>query len=191
MTGRRFEACGGFNQRELARQRMVIKGKVLRLPDRVSGDIILPAAYARQPIQTMLEHVLAGLNPEMPKKVARSQIIVAGESFGCGTGRESSATVLKEAGIQAIVAKSFGRLFFRNAINRGILLVEASPIVDSDALHDGDEPTIDLDLQEIRFGEIQYNFQAPPQMIREIIRAGGLINYGRLLLSGKRIGSSV
>jgi 3-isopropylmalate dehydratase small subunit len=170
---------------------MVIKGKVLRLPDRVSGDIILPAAYARQPIQTMLEHVLAGLNPELPKKVAMSKMIVAGESFGCGTGRESSATVLKEAGIQAIVAKSFGRLFFRNAINRGILLVEASPIVDSDALHDGDELTIDLDSQEIRFGETQYNFPAPPQIIREIIMAGGLINYGKLLLSGERIRSSV
>jgi 3-isopropylmalate/(R)-2-methylmalate dehydratase small subunit len=120
-----------------------------------------------------------------------SQMIVAGESFGCGTGRESNATVLKEAGIQAIVAKSFGRLFFRNAINRGILLVEASPIVDSDALHDGDELTIDLDSQEIRFGETQYNFPAPPQIIREIIMAGGLINYGKLLLSGERIGSSV
>jgi 3-isopropylmalate dehydratase small subunit len=170
---------------------VVIKGKILRLPDRVSGDIILPAAYARQPTQIMLEHVLAGLNPELPKKVAVSQIIVAGESFGCGTGRESSATVLKEAGIQAIVAKSFGRLFFRNAINRGILLVEASSLIDSDTLRDGDELTIDLDSQEIRFGESEYNFQAPPQMIREIIMAGGLINYGKLLLSGETTGRSV
>jgi 3-isopropylmalate dehydratase small subunit len=170
---------------------VVIKGKVLRLPDRVSGDIILPAAYARLPGQTMLEHVLAGLNPELPKKVAMSQIIVAGESFGCGTGRESSATVLKEAGIQAIVAKSFGRLFFRNAINRGILLVEASSLVDSDALRDGDELTINLDSQEIRFGGSEYNFQAPPQMIREIIMAGGLINYGKLLLSVETTGRSV
>ena len=132
---------------------MVIKGKILRLPDRVSGDIILPAIYARLPTQTMLEHVLEGLNSELPKKIAMSQIIVAGEGFGCGTGRESSATVLKEAGIRAIVAKSFGRLFFRNAINRGILLVDASPIVDSDALRDGDEMTINLDTREIRFGE--------------------------------------
>jgi 3-isopropylmalate/(R)-2-methylmalate dehydratase small subunit len=170
---------------------VVIKGKVLRLPDRVSGDIILPAAYARLPTQTMLEHVLEGLSPELPKKIAMSQIIVAGEGFGCGTGRESSATVLKEAGIQAIVAKSFGRLFFRNAINRGILLVEASSLVDSDVLRDGDELTIDLDSREIRFGEGQYNFLAPPQIIREIIMAGGLINYGKLLLSGERTGSSV
>ena len=169
---------------------MVIKGKVLRLPDRVSGDIILPAAYARLPTQTMLVHVLEGLSPELPKKLAMSQIIVAGEGFGCGTGRESSATVLKEAGIQAIVAKSFGRLFFRNAINRGILLVEASSLVDS-ALRDGDELTIDLDSREIRFGESQYNFLPPPQIIREIIMAGGLINYGKLLLSRERTDSSV
>jgi 3-isopropylmalate dehydratase small subunit len=139
----------------------------------------------------MLEHVLEGLSPELPKKIAMSQIIVAGEGFGCGTGRESSATVLKEAGIQAIVAKSFGRLFFRNAINRGILLVEASSLVDSDVLRDGDELTIDLDSREIRFGEGQYNFLAPPQIIREIIMAGGLINYGKLLLSSERTGSSV
>jgi 3-isopropylmalate/(R)-2-methylmalate dehydratase small subunit len=177
--------------KQLASERVVITGKILRLPDRVSGDIILPAAYARLPTQAMLEHVLKGLSPELPKKIAMSQIIVAGEGFGCGTGRESSATVLKEAGIQAIVAKSFGRLFFRNAINRGILLIEASPIVDSDALRDGDELSIDLDSQEIRFGESQYNFQAPPQIIREIIVAGGLINYGKILLSGERIGNSV
>jgi len=170
---------------------VVIKGKVLRLPDRVSGDIILPAVYARLPIQTMLEHVLEGLSSELPKKLAMSQIIVAGEGFGCGTGRESSATVLKEAGIQAIVAKSFGRLFFRNAINRGILLVEASALVDSDVLRDGDELAIDLDSREIRFGENQYNFLAPPRIIRDIIMAGGLINYGKLLLSGERTGSSV
>jgi 3-isopropylmalate dehydratase small subunit len=170
---------------------VVIKGKVLRLPDRVSGDIILPAAYARLPAQNMLEHVLAGLNPELPKKLPMSQIIVAGEGFGCGTGRESSATVLKEAGIQAIVAKSFGRLFFRNAINRGMLLIEASSLVDSETLRDGDELTIDLDSQEMRFGESQYDFQAPPQMIREIIMAGGLIHYGKLLLSGETKGSSV
>jgi 3-isopropylmalate dehydratase small subunit len=169
---------------------VIIKGKILRLPDRVSGDIILPAAYARLPVQTMLEHALAGLNPELPKKLAMSQIIVAGEGFGCGTGRESSATVLKEAGIKAIVAKSFGRLFFRNAINRGILLVEVSSLVDSDVLRDGDELAIDLDSQEIRFGESQYNFQAPPQMILEIITAGGLINYGKLLLS-RQHGDSV
>ncbi|HSF57737.1 MAG TPA: 3-isopropylmalate dehydratase [Candidatus Binatia bacterium] len=169
---------------------MVIKGKILRLPDRVSGDIILPAVYARMPVQTMLEHALEGFNPDLPKRLAMSQIIVAGEGFGCGTGRESSATVLKEAGIQAIVAKSFGRLFFRNAINRGILLVEASSLVDSDVLRDGDELAIDLDSQEIRFGESRYNFVAPPQIIREIIVAGGLINYGKLLLSDQA-GNSV
>ena len=139
----------------------------------------------------MLEHVLAGLHPELPRKLASCQIIVAGEGFGCGTGRESSATVLKEAGIRAIVAKSFGRLFFRNAINRGILLIEASPIVDSDALRDGDELTIDLDSQEMRFGERRYDFQAPPQMIREILMAGGLVSYGKLLLSGATKGNSV
>ena len=169
---------------------MVIQGKVLRLPDRVSGDIILPAIYARLSAKTMLEHVLEGLSPELPQKVATSQIIVAGESFGCGTGRESSATVLKEAGIRAIVAKSFGRLFFRNAINRGILLVEAASLVDSDA-RDGDELTIDLDSRLIRFGNSQYDFPAPPEIICEIIRAGGLINYGKLLLSGEMKASSV
>jgi 3-isopropylmalate dehydratase small subunit len=162
---------------------MVLKGKILRLPDRVSGDIILPAAYARLPIQVMLEHVLEGLNPELPKKVSMSQIIVAGDGFGCGTGRESSATVLKEAGIRAIVAKSFGRLFFRNAINRGILLIEAAALVDCEALRDGDELTIDLDSREIRFGNSQYDFLPPPQIIREIIMAGGLVSYGKLLLS--------
>lgn len=169
---------------------MLITGKVLRLPDRVSGDIILPAAYARLSTETMLEHVLAGLSPELPKKLAMSQIIVAGEGFGCGTGRESSATVLKEAGIQAIVAKSFGRLFFRNAINRGILLVEAPPVVDSVALRDGDQLTIDLDSRAIRFGESRHDFLAPPEIIREIIMAGGLINYGRVLLS-RETGSAI
>jgi 3-isopropylmalate dehydratase small subunit len=152
----------------------------------VSGDIILPAAYARLPVEIMLDHVLAGLNPELPKKVAMSQIIVAGVGFGCGTGRESSATVLKGAGIRAIVAKSFGRLFFRNAINRGILLLEAAALIDCAALRDGDELTIDLDSRKIRFGNSQYDFLAPPQIIRDIITAGGLISYGKLLLSTTR-----
>ena len=159
-----------------------IAGRITRVGDSVSGDVILPARYAFAPPKEMAEHVLERWSPDLPRKVATSQILLAGKNFGCGSARESAAIALKAAGLRAIVATSFARLFFRNAINQGLFLVECPAAAGSDALGDGDELVIDLERQEVRFGDQRHGFLAPPQIILEIVEAGGLVNYGRRLV---------
>ena len=161
-----------------------IAGRITRVGDSVSGDVILPTRYAFAPPREMAEHVLEGLGADLPRKVATSQILLAGKNFGCGSARESSAIALKAAGLKAIVAVSFARLFFRNAINQGLLLVECPAVAGSDAPGDGDELVIDLHAQEVRFGNQRHDFLAPPEIILEIVEAGGLVNYGRRVVSG-------
>ena len=163
----------------------IIAGTITRVGDSVSGDVILPARYAFAPPQEMAEHVLEGLSPDLPRKVATSRILLAGKNFGCGSARESSAIALKAAGLKAVVAHSFARLFFRNAINQGLLLVECPAAAGAGALRDGDELVIDLETQAVRFGDHRHGFLAPPEIILEIVEAGGLVNYGRRIVSAR------
>jgi 3-isopropylmalate/(R)-2-methylmalate dehydratase small subunit len=150
-----------------------ITGRIWKLGDNIDTDVIYPGKYL--PIivsEEMALHALEGYDPEFPKKIKRGDIIVAGKNFGCGSSREQAATCLKYAGIAAIIAKSFSRLIFRNAINQGLPVI-TSDIVDE--VKEGDEITIDFAKGIITYPTGQKTFPALPEMVMNILREGGLI----------------
>jgi len=104
----------------------VIKGKAWVFGDDIDTDVIIPGKYLRTTeMQIFADHVMEGIDPQFSKKVNPGDIVVAGNNFGCGSSREQAALALKYAGVACVVAKSFARIFFRNAINIGLPLMEA------------------------------------------------------------------
>lgn len=150
-----------------------ISGRIWKLGDNIDTDVIYPGKYL--PIivaEEMAQHALEGYDPEFPKKIQQGDIIVAGKNFGCGSSREQAATCLKFAGIGAIAAKSYSRIFFRNAINQGLPLITSDLV---DAVKEGDEVTIDFSQGIIEYPGGKKTFPALPDSVMEILNAGGLI----------------
>ncbi|MCD6236337.1 MAG: 3-isopropylmalate dehydratase small subunit [Thermoplasmata archaeon] len=156
---------------------MIIKGKVLKYGDDINTDVIFPGRYlAITDPKEMAEHAMEDLDKDFLKKLKEANIIVAGKNFGCGSSREQAATCLKYAGVKAIVAKSFARIFFRNAINQGIPIIETKEAVDN--IDEGDEIEIDTEngtINNLTKGK-SFSFTSLPPFIQDIIDAGGLIN---------------
>ena len=157
----------------------VIKGKVLVVGDNVDTDAIIPSRYLTLTNPDELgKHVLEGLDPLIPKKISEMNlsILVAGKNFGCGSSREHAVLALLGAGIKAVIAESYARIFFRNAINRGLLAIEASNL--RSKVRDGDDVTIYVKKHVIKLssGE-EIPFKPVPNEVIEIIEAGGLIEY--------------
>ena len=151
-----------------------INGRIWLLGDDIDTDVIYPGKYL--PIivaEEMALHALEGYDPEFPKKIQPGDVIVAGKNFGCGSSREQAATCLKFAGIAAIVAKSYSRIFFRNAINQGLPLL-TSDLVES-GVKEGDEAEIDFAQGVIRCRGVVKNFPSLPDSVMDILREGGLI----------------
>jgi 3-isopropylmalate/(R)-2-methylmalate dehydratase small subunit len=117
-------------------------------------------------------------DPEFPKKLQRGDVIVAGENFGCGSSREHAPIALKAAGVAAVVAPSFARIFYRNAFNMGLPIFE---LPESLEIKEGEEISIDLDNGKITNNTTNktYDFIAIPPFMQELIAAGGLINYAK------------
>ena len=156
----------------------MIKGRVWKFGDDVDTDVIIPAKYLRSLDQSVWpKHVLEGLDPGFSSKVRAGDIIVAGKNFGCGSSREQAALAIKWAGVAAVVAESFARIFFRNAINNGLPLVECKGI--SGAVDSGDEIEIDLDkgLVSTKHGVLETT--PLPPFLQEIVKSGGLVGYYR------------
>lgn len=154
-----------------------IKGRVIKLGDNIDTDVIYPGRYL--PIieaEEMALHALEGLNPDFPKTIQKGDIIVAGKNFGCGSSREQAATCLKSAGIAAVVALSFSRIFYRNGINQGLPIIVSSD--GPNKIKDGDTIEIDFSTGEIVIenGET-IRFQEFPDFIFDILKSGGLIPY--------------
>jgi len=156
---------------------MIIKGKVLKYGDDINTDVIFPGRYlAITDPEEMAEHAMEDLDKDFLKKLKEANIIVAGKNFGCGSSREQAATCLKYAGVKAIVAKSFARIFFRNAINQGIPIIETKEAVDN--IDEGVEIEIDTEkgiIKNLTKGT-SFLFTPLPPFIQDIIDAGGLIN---------------
>lgn len=151
-------------------------GKVWVLGDNVDTDVIYPGKYL--PIivpQEMALHALEGIDPEFPNKLRPGDVLVAGSNFGCGSSREQAATCLKARGIAAIVAGSYSRIFFRNAINQGLPLVESKQARGS--LRDGDVITIDFENGKILIPGGELSFQPLPLFLTQILEDGGLIEH--------------
>ncbi|MEM1513743.1 MAG: 3-isopropylmalate dehydratase small subunit [Candidatus Thermoplasmatota archaeon] len=155
---------------------MIIKGRVIKYGDNINTDVIYPGRYLEiTDGKEMAKHAMEDLDSNFHEKVKNAKIIVAGKNFGCGSSREQAVTCLKYAGIEAILAKSFARIFFRNAINEGIVALE----FDTDKIEEGDEIEINVSEGKIRNlskSEI-YDVKPLPQFLLSIIEKGGLIEY--------------
>lgn len=163
----------------------VIRGRVWKLGDNINTDLIYPGKYL--PIidpPEMARHALEALDKDFPKKIKKGDIIAAGFNFGCGSSREQAATSLKYAGIACVVAKSFSRIFFRNAINQGLALVESTEAFD--LVHEGEEMTINYKTGEILTRDKKISFPALPDFLMSILEEGGLIPYVRKSLRSKK-----
>lgn len=150
-----------------------ITGRAWVLGDDVDTDVIYPGKYL--PIldpEEMAKHALEGLDQGFPQKLKPGDIIIADFGFGCGSSREQAATCLKAAGISVIVAGSFARIFFRNTINQGLPLVQASI---TDKVKDGDLITIDFEACSVEYPGGQVSFAPLDDSVQKIIEAGGLI----------------
>lgn len=153
----------------------IICGKTWTFGENIDTDVIIPGRYLRtfNP-QDLADHVLEGERPDFTKNVQKGDVIVAGENFGCGSSREQAPVAIKTAGVNAIIAKSFARIFYRNAINIGL------PVIVSDInAEDGDIIKIDLSkgiLINETSGESQ-NFEPFKEFMLNILEDGGLVNH--------------
>jgi 3-isopropylmalate/(R)-2-methylmalate dehydratase small subunit len=140
----------------------------------VNTDVIIPGRYlvSIDPAE-LAEHAFEPLGTEVQQRLRASKIVVAGRNFGCGSAREQAATCLIGAGITTVLAASFSRVFFRNAINTGLLAIECPDAVD--AISDGDEVGIDADRGVVRVNGQEYGFPPYPAELRAILADGGLI----------------
>ena len=148
-------------------------GKIWVLGDDIDTDIIIPTEYlALKTVQDMAPYAFSPLRPELARQIQEGDIIVAGKNFGCGSSREQAPEIIKALGIRCVVAKSFARIFFRNSINNGLLLIENDKL-QSD-VKEGDEITVAIN-EYIECHEKQYLITSLPENLVEILNAGGLV----------------
>jgi 3-isopropylmalate/(R)-2-methylmalate dehydratase small subunit len=156
-----------------------IKAKVWRFGDNIDTDLIIAARYLNtsEP-KELAKHVMEDADPDFVKKLNVGDVIVAGENFGCGSSREHAPIALKAAGVSAVVAKSFARIFYRNSFNMGLPIFE---LADTDEIKEGSEIEIDLDDGTIKdvTADKTYRFVSIPPFMQELINAGGLIKYAQ------------
>lgn len=154
-----------------------IEGDVWKFGDDISTDLIISGKYKFKTLDMskLSEHAMEGADPDFSEKVNEGDIIVAGENFGCGSSREQAPLVLKELGIGAIISKFFARIFFRNAINVGIPVIEHEEIPEK--TEDGDELKIDLDegkVTNLTSGET-FETDPLPDFLLQVLEDGGLV----------------
>lgn len=159
---------------------------VFKYGDDINTDLLFPGRYTYTcaKAEEILPHLLEDLDKDFAGKVQPGDVILAGKNFGCGSSREQPALGLKAAGIQAVVAKSFARIFFRAATNQGLLLVECPAAVE--AYGPGDGVCLDLAKGEITVGNTAFTFPALPPEMLAIREAGGLLPYARRKLGEGR-----
>ncbi len=155
---------------------MNTQGKTFKYPDNVDTDVIIPARYLNSSdANELAAHCMEDIDTEFVKKVSKGDIMVAGWNFGCGSSREHAPLVIKTCGTGCIIAKSFARIFYRNAINIGLPILECKEAAEE--IEHGDEVSVDFDtgvITDVTTGKT-YRAQPFPPFIQNIIRCGGLI----------------
>ncbi|MCX8023486.1 MAG: 3-isopropylmalate dehydratase small subunit [Syntrophorhabdaceae bacterium] len=156
---------------------MILKGNVWKFGDNISTDHIIPGRFLhlRSNLEELKKHVFDDIYPEFYKKVKKGDIIVGGRNFGLGSSREHAPLIIKMAGIDAILAPSFARIFYRNAINVGL----AAIICDVDGIGEGDVVEIDIDKGRLydETVHMEKRFSPLPSIMMDILREGGLVPY--------------
>jgi 3-isopropylmalate/(R)-2-methylmalate dehydratase small subunit len=164
---------------------MPIKGKVFKYGDDINTDVIFPGKYTYTVTDRaeMGKHALEDLDPTFVEKVKPGDVIVAGSNFGCGSSREQAATCIVVNKVGAVVAESFARLFFRNAINEGLPVIELKDA--AKLIEDGEEIEIDLENGKLKVKSGEYSFPALPPEVMGIVEAGGLLPYAKKQLENR------
>ncbi len=148
-------------------------GKVWVLGDDIDTDIIIPTEYlALKTIDDMKQYGFSPLRPELAGQIEKGDIIVTGKNFGCGSSREQAPEIIKALGISCVIAKSFARIFFRNSINNGLLLIEQPDLHDD--IKEGDAITVKMN-EHVDYNGKTYPIAALPENLMDIIQAGGLV----------------
>ncbi|MFZ0449744.1 MAG: 3-isopropylmalate dehydratase small subunit [Desulfatiglandaceae bacterium] len=157
---------------------MIVEGRAWKFGDHVDTDLIIPARYLNvSDKKTLAGHCFEDLRPDFALGVRQGDILVAGVNFGCGSSREHAPWAIKAAGVGAVVAKSFARIFYRSAFNIGLPILESEEA--SQQIVEGDALQLDFETGEImeRHGEKRFLARPVPQFMRSIIEAGGLVAY--------------
>lgn len=156
----------------------MVKGRVFKFGDDVNTDVIIPARYLNDPsLENMAKHCMEDIDPEFPKQDHTGDIMVGGWNFGCGSSREHAPVSIKACGVSCVIAASFARIFYRNAINIGFPILECPEA--AEAIAAGDTVSVDFETGTIIDETTGQEFKAAafPPFIQKIIKAGGLINY--------------
>jgi 3-isopropylmalate/(R)-2-methylmalate dehydratase small subunit len=175
---------------------MKFEGRVWIFKDNdINTDLIYPGKYTYEPLsaEEQAEHAMEDYNPDFAKNVRTNDIIVAGENFGCGSSREQAVTCLKHAGVSAIVAPSFARLFYRNAINSALAVIECPDLVESVFLQTEIAGstctdfflTVDLSTGKISFDSREFSFPSWEKQAMRIFESGGLVEFTKQRLLDK------
>ena len=154
----------------------VIQGKIYKFGHNINSDIIIPGRYLIYIDKERLgQHAFEMLGEGFSEKLRGFDILVAGRNFGCGSAREQAATAIQGLGIKAVVACSFARTFYRNAINDGLPIVECPSVYE--AVSEGQEIRIDLAAGRIQHQGSEYEFPKMPESVQKILQLGGLAEY--------------
>ena len=153
-------------------------GRVFKYGDNVDTDVIIPARYLNSfDGKELARHAMVDIDPEFAEKVQVGDLIVANKNFGCGSSREHAPLCLKEAGVSCVIAETFARIFYRNAINIGLPIIECPEA--AKGIEAGDEVEVDFDSGKIynHTKGTEFQGQAFPDFMQKLIAAGGLVNY--------------
>ncbi len=157
-----------------------MKGSAIKYGDNINTDVIIPTMFCNTTdIEFLGNHCLYNLDREFINKRKEGDILVVGENFGCGSSRENAPLAIKGAKISCVIAKSFARIFFRNAINIGLPVIESEELVD--AIEEGDEIEIDFESSVCRnmTKGTEYSINKYQDIILEVFKEGGLINFAK------------
>ena len=157
---------------------MKAEGRVFKFGSNVDTDVIIPARYLNVPDPAELaKHCMEDIDKEFVNKVSEGDIIVADKNFGCGSSREHAPIAIKAAGVSCVIAETFARIFYRNAINIGLPIIECPEAAKN--IEEGNEIEVDFDSGKIynKTKNEEYQGQAFPEFMQKIIKAEGLINY--------------
>jgi len=157
---------------------MRLKGKALKVGDNINTDFIISGRYkfSITDISELAKHIMEDIDPDFPSKISPGRsILVAGANFGMGSSREQAPLVIKESGIIACVAKSFARIFYRNAFNIGLPVIE----LNTSKIKNGDSLDIDLDKGKVRVlsENLEFKIKPLPQFMQSLLKEGGVVKY--------------
>jgi 3-isopropylmalate/(R)-2-methylmalate dehydratase small subunit len=157
---------------------MIVEGKVFKFGDSIDTDVIIPARYLNtSDPKELARYCMEDIDAAFAKRVEKGDIIVAGNNFGCGSSREHAPIAIKASGISCVIAKSYARIFYRNAFNIGLPILECADAVDR--IDEGEQLQVDFETGEIHnlTKNEKYKAQPFPEFIQKIINFGGLVEY--------------